>query len=270
MKKAVLAVLVVAASIAATAVGAAPARQQVTVLTRAHSLQAEGVAGLRPGLVDVTVRNVSTLVHGVGVIRLDDAGMTAAKAAKIIGGDAIPKHLGFTLFGGVPVVQPGGSWHATLDLTAGRYALFDDGANGKGMLSTFTVSGARSQAQAPHAVGTITMRDFAFGIRLPAHWNGRGVVRVPNVGKEIHELTFIRMSSHAELVKDRAMLSKGWPTGPIPKGITYALGGSSPGRTTWVGLHLAPGTYLAICLFPDPATGKPHTALGMLSTLVVS
>ena len=27
--------------------------------------------------------------------------------------------------------------------------------------------------------------------------------------------------------------------------------------------------YLAVCLFPDSTTGKPHTALGMLSSLTV-
>ena len=263
-----------AAAIAAALSGAAgahgvSARPQVTIVANAHSFRATGLGGLHAGYVDVTVRDASALTHGAGLIRLDDPGMTAARAAKIIGGDNLPAHLGFTLFGGVAQLSRGQSWHGTFHLTPGRYVFFDDGDNGKGMLETFTVGARRTQTAPPRAVGTIVMRDFAFGIHVPARWNGSGVVRVPNVGKEIHELTFIPMKSEAEARKWSAILSKGYPSGPPPAGVTFAVGGMSPGQTTWVRLHLKRGLYLAVCLFPDPKTHKPHTALGMLSTVTV-
>jgi hypothetical protein len=245
------------------------ARPHVTVLTHAHSFTVGGAAALHAGYVDFTVRNVSRVPHGAAVIRLDKPGLTAAQAAKIIGKDPIPAKLPFTLYGGVPSLGPGQSWHATLQLTAGRYALVDDGSGGKGMLATFTVAGAAGATAPPATVGTITMRDFAFGIHVPAHWNGNGVLEVPNVGKEIHELTFVPMKSRAEAAKWTAVLSKGYPQGAPPAGIVFALGGTSPGRTAWVDVHLKPGLYLVICLFPDPKTEKPHTALGMLATLKV-
>jgi hypothetical protein len=283
MRKTRIASLLALAGVAAAAVGCgssgggkagstaapAPRLQQVTVLTNAHSFSAQGLNSLHAGLVSFTVRDVSHLTHGAGLIRLDP-GVSAKRARKIVGGDNLPAHLPFTLLGGVAQLQPGGSWQGTLDLTAGRYAMFDDGDNAKGMLRSFSVGvAAGAQAAPPKTVGTIVMRDFAFGIHLPPNWNGKGVLKVPNVGKEIHELTFIRMSSAAEERKLTAELRKGYPSGPPPKGITFAQGGTSPGQTAYVRVDLKPGRYLAVCLFPDPKTGKPHTALGMLSTLTV-
>jgi hypothetical protein len=271
MKGSVFCAALVAAVAGAAAAGAHPAaRPPVTVLTHAHSLSATGKSGLHAGYVDITVRNVSKVAHGTGLIRLDGPAMTAAKALKIVTGDRLPEHLGFTLFGGVPQLSPGGTWHATVSLTPGRYVLFDDGGNGKGLVQQFTVAASTDTTTTapPAAAGTILMRDYAFGIHVPANWNGRGIIKVPNVGKEIHELTFIKMASRAEAARLSAVLAKGYPTGPPPHGITYAVGGSSSGRTTWVSLHLAPGLYLAVCMFPD-RHGKPHTTRGMLATVTV-
>lgn len=243
--------------------------QQVTVLARAHSFSAPKLDALHAGLVNLTVRDVSGLPHGAGFVRLNP-GVSARRAMKIVGGDNIPAKVPFTLLGGVPQLQPGGTWQATLNFAPGRYAMFDDGQNQKGMLHAFTVrAGASTQAAPPRTVGTIDMRDFAFGMHLPKNWDGRGVVKVPNTGRQMHELTFVRMSSRAEERKLTAELHKGYPSGPEPKGITFAQGATSPGQTAYVRLNLKPGRYLAVCLMPDPKTGKPHTALGMLSTLTV-
>jgi hypothetical protein len=243
--------------------------QLLQVVAHAHSITAPGAAALRPGLVELHVRNASSIPHGIGVIAL---GRTSPdRAAKIVGGDTIPERLPFALLGGVPQLQPGQSWTGTVSLVPGRYLLFDDGENQKGMRFTFTVAKqAAVTATPPKTVGTITMTDFKFGIHLPANWNGSGVVKVPNLGKEIHELTFVT-AKPAELRQLQSELAKGYPQGGPPKGarITFAVGGMSPGHTTYVRLHLPKGRYLAICLFPDSKTGKPHTALGMMSTVTV-
>jgi hypothetical protein len=250
---------------------AASPPQTLQVVAKAHSIAAPGASSLHAGLVTLHVRDASALAHGIGVIRL--AGTTTpAQAKKIVGGDTIPDKLPFSLLGGVPQLDPGGTWTGTIRLTPGRYLLFDDGENQKGMELTFTVpKGATEQAAPPKTVGTVTMTDYAFGIDLPADWDGRGIVKVPNLGKEIHELTFVKFGSAAELQQFRAILAKGYPQGPPPKDarIVYAVGGTSPGHTTYVRLDLTPGRYLAVCLFPDAKSGKPHTALGMMSTLTV-
>lgn len=244
--------------------------QSLAVVAHAHSITAPGASSLAPGLVTLHVRDASSISHGIGVIRLDGK-TTAAQATKIVGGDTIPDKLPFTLLGGVPELEPGASWTATLHFTPGRYLLFDDGQNQKGMRLAFTVRGAARAATPPKTVGAITMTDFAFGIHLPPNWDGTGVVKVPNVGKEIHELTFVQFASAAEQKKWQGILSKGWPQGPPPRDahIVYAVGGTSPGQTTYVRLHLPAGNYLAVCLFPDSHTGKPHTALGMMSSVTV-
>lgn len=245
-------------------------RQQVSVAIQAHAYVGQSLDGVQPGFVQFTVRNAAKLPHGAGLVRLTP-GTPPARVLKILARDVIPDKLPFTLLGGVPQLAPGQSWQATMRLTAGRYLLFDDGDNGKGLTRVFTVQGQASAAAAPAAVGAVVMRDFAFGLHLPTHWDGKGVLRVPNVGKEIHELTFVRFDSPALERKFAAVLSKGYPQGPPPKGarIFYAVGGMSPGQTSYVRVKLPAGHYLAVCLFPDSKTGKPHTALGMLSHLTV-
>jgi hypothetical protein len=268
MKRALLAALTLAAAALAGTATAAPAPQRLNVVAHAHSITAPGAASLRPGLVTFHIRNDSKLLHGIGVIALH--GTDANTAAKIVGQDSIPEKLPFALLGGIPQLAPGESWTGTLDLAPGRYLLFDDGQNQKGMRLTFSVSGAARAAAPPKTVGTITMTDFRFGIHVPANWNGEGVVEVPNLGKEIHELTFVS-AKPAVLARLQKVLAKGYPQGGPPAGarIVYSVGGTSPGHTTYVRLHLPKGRYLAICLFPDPSSGKPHTALGMMSTVTV-
>jgi hypothetical protein len=45
--------------------------------------------------------------------------------------------------------------------------------------------------------------------------------------------------------------------------------GLNPGSSGYPALNLQPGTYAAICLIPDPASGKPHAALGMAKDFTV-
>jgi hypothetical protein len=44
----------------------------------------------------------------------------------------------------------------------------------------------------------------------------------------------------------------------------------NPGYTNWAVLDLEAGDYLAICFVPDPATGQPHFALGMVMPFTVA
>jgi uncharacterized cupredoxin-like copper-binding protein len=47
------------------------------------------------------------------------------------------------------------------------------------------------------------------------------------------------------------------------------MGGISPGETGQTTVSLTAGTYVLICNIPDPTSGKPHVALGMLSGFTV-
>ena len=41
----------------------------------------------------------------------------------------------------------------------------------------------------------------------------------------------------------------------------------SPGQHTWIQVNLDPGTYAAVCFFPDKETGQPHAMEGLITRL---
>jgi hypothetical protein len=245
-----------------------PAPQRVAVKALDSGYMIHGLGVVKPGYVTFDVTNAGKKTHGAGIVRLDHA--TAAQAEKLIRADAPPpKHPPVTLLADIPSLNPGQHWEGAVKLTPGKYLILDDGNFGAKLNQTFTVAGTASAAAAPRTVGTITMRDFAYGVDLPANWNGKGFVKFPNAGKQFHEFTLIK-GTGAQEHKLAAVLMKGYPKGQ-PKGvqIDFELGGTSPGQAPYVDFDLKPGKYLAVCLIPDAKTMKPHTALGMISTLTV-
>jgi hypothetical protein len=44
----------------------------------------------------------------------------------------------------------------------------------------------------------------------------------------------------------------------------------SPGQHEWIQVNLDPGTYAAVCFFPDKDTHQPHALLGMVQVFTVS
>lgn len=44
----------------------------------------------------------------------------------------------------------------------------------------------------------------------------------------------------------------------------------SSGMTNWLQLDLEPGHYVALCFFPDRATGMPHALLGAIKVFTVT
>ena len=44
----------------------------------------------------------------------------------------------------------------------------------------------------------------------------------------------------------------------------------SAGKSMWIEFDLAPGTYAAVCFFPDLETGMPHAAMGMVQVFTVA
>jgi hypothetical protein len=44
----------------------------------------------------------------------------------------------------------------------------------------------------------------------------------------------------------------------------------STGFTVWSVFDFEPGDYFAICFVPDPASGAPHFALGMIAPFTVT
>lgn len=251
---------------------ASPSPQRVSLVAgSARYSHTDGLDSLKPGWVTLSVRNAAKSPEGMDVVGLRDK--TVEQARKLLEGrPTLSKDLGVELVSGPPSLAPGDKWEGTMKLTPGRYALVsdDDGSPHK-YVRTFTVAdGPASSAAPPKAVGSITMSDFRFGFHLPRRWNGKGVVRIPNFGRQIHEITFVKGTAAQERSL-AATLKKGYPKGQPPKSLRlrYALGGVSTGETSYVRVNLTPGRWLAVCLFPDPGSMKPHTALGMIDHVTV-
>jgi hypothetical protein len=60
------------------------------------------------------------------------------------------------------------------------------------------------------------------------------------------------------------------PSGPPPFEAVGGIESFSAGGSGYMTLDLQPGTYVAICNVPDPASGISHAQLGMIKQFTVT
>jgi hypothetical protein len=124
---------------------------------------------------------------------------------------------------------------------------------------------------APRADGTVL--EFGHHVTVPQEItkHERLLLKV-TVRDQTHEFHLVRVpdgTTAAELLQ----CFTGPPSGgaltvpPIDSGGAAAI---APGSTHWVELHLAPGTYAALCFVPDINTGMPHAFMGMITVFTVT
>lgn len=202
--------------------------------------------------------------------------------------------------GGV-VAPAGGVGVVVIDLTAGEWFIdvfqqgedesveatpATDAAEGEGEAEgvsqplPLTVSGdAASPAAAEEPAGAVAveMQDFAFVMpaQLPA---GPQIWMVTNTGEQPHFIVLVKGPDDLTLDDVMAILAVEATGGTPPAGVpnpetdfadiaeTSLL---SAGKSMWLEFDLAPGTYVALCFFPDPESGMPHAALGMVQLITV-
>ena len=61
----------------------------------------------------------------------------------------------------------------------------------------------------------------------------------------------------------------GGESGPPPYTVLGGMQAMNPNRIGWTTVDLTPGEYIAICVVPDPSSGKPHVELGMIHGFTV-
>jgi uncharacterized cupredoxin-like copper-binding protein len=174
--------------------------------------------------------------------------------------------------GGPAVVGPGGTAQATLNLTAGNYMMlcFVETAEGVphlalGMIRPFQVAPPPSTAQAPQASGEVILKDFSF--EVPQIQAGERTLRVTNQGPQVHEMAMLRTdASLSEVMQALANFDEEPPFEITDVGGMQAL---DAGKSGWVTVNFTPGTYVLLCFVPDPETGQPHVALGMVDAFTV-
>jgi hypothetical protein len=231
---------------------------------------------IEAGLTTIIFENEGQEPHHLQLVRLND-GVTPDQFFQDLEqqGEAAFFMLA-SAEGGAGVILHGDQQEITIDLQEGTYLLVclipspDDGIPHivKGMVQPLQVVASAEMAEVgePQADLTITMNDFSFD--MPSEINtGPQVWRVVNEGVQWHEINVVRLAPGATIDDVNAYFMA--PDGPPPFEPVGGLNGFSADGVGWVTMDLEPGSYVAICYIPDPGTGHPHFALGMIQQFEV-
>jgi hypothetical protein len=245
-------------------------------------------ASVPAGLTRLTMQNDGAVGHHAMFMRLNDGADFADLEAAMAQPDLGPILAVSQSLGG-PEVDPGLRASVIADLLPGQYmaVCVIPEADGTphymmGMYAPLEVTEPAGEAEPPEAVMTVEMVDFAFEMPEMAIAAGPQIWEAPNVGEQLHEMVILRQAPGVTFEQVQAMLmpeagatpemaspEAGAMAGP-PFTIVGGVAPMNPGYTNWAVLDLEPGDYIAICFVPDPATGLPHFALGMIMPFTVS
>jgi hypothetical protein len=233
---------------------------------------------VRGGLVKISAKNTGKEPHQAQLMRLNDGVTQQQFQATLQQGDIEAMLKMVTLTGGVNSIPAGASQVAYDNLQPGNYVMLclleaEDGMPhfAKGMIKFFNVTpGDSSDASPPKASGTVVMADFNFLGDVTKLDAKKTTLEVKNGGPQPHELTVIKLNNGVTVDQLKAMLNSDTPPpGPPPIDDAGGLGAIQANQTGWVDLDLKAGNYAFVCFVPDPATGKPHAALGMIKAIEV-
>jgi hypothetical protein len=206
---------------------------------------------------------------------------TGATASPATAAGGAPSWLYAATWAGGPIVPPGQTIAAVVELTPGDWLLLNDSLGAPQQPQPLTVTGTTASPTpptAPTADVTIRLQEYAFvGLEqgVPA---GPQLWQITNTGAQPHFLQLLGAPTGATMDQVRTLLQlpenatppPGFPYGP--EAFDFAQPGLaviSPGHTAWLALDLASGTYLALCFVPDQQTGAPHALLGMAQLFTV-
>ncbi len=269
---ALVATLLLSACAAQPAAPAAPAAP-TAVTFKGADFSFEGPESIPAGLITINFQNIGKEWHHAQLARLND-GVTMEQLDEAMKKDSNAALGMVNLVGGVGALDPNGSGSVTLKLQEGQYLLlcFIPSADGvphlaKGMIRPLTVKGAGATAAEPKADVTVNMADFHF--TMPAEVKaGKQVWKVINDGPQPHEIALVRLAEGKTLDDIYAWYAK--PEGPQPFNMVGGMQGMNAGvPAAFINLDLQPGNYVAVCDIPDPASGKPHSELGMVMPFTV-
>jgi len=230
---------------------------------------------VQEGYVKINFTNAGTVDHQAQFLRLQDGktlqDFTAAGTADPSGLQALALTDGG---GGVNVTKPGVE-HAVNKLRAGNWLMvcFVPGPDGvphlaKGMIRPFVVGPPASTETAPTATATVSAKNFNFGT-LPTFKTGTTTVEFKNTSTDqVHEMTLIRMAAGKTVTDAKAFFAQ--PAGPPPFESVGGAAAVGPGDSVFADVDLTAGTYVVLCHVPDPASKKPHVALGMIQQFTVT
>lgn len=235
----------------------------------------DGPNTVQEGYVKVNLTDAGKEDHQAQFLRLQDGktlqDFAAAGAADPSGLQALALTDGGA---GLNVTKPGTTETGVSKLRAGNWLMvcFVPAPDGvphlaKGMIHPFVVSPPPSSQAAPTATASALAKNFSF--TLPTFKSGTSTVEFKNTSTDqVHEMTIVKLAAGKTLADAKAFFAK--PAGPPPFESAGGAPGIGPGDTAWVDVNLTPGTYVALCHVPDPATKKEHLALGMIQQFTVT
>ncbi len=176
-----------------------------------------------------------------------------------------------SILGGLETA-PGESTSVTYDLTAGNY-LFGNFASDAPDINPFTVAESSDEAAATPEPSDgdvlVTFVDFAFGIpdALPS---GEHLWQLNNKGEQPHEMGIFKVEDDATVDSVQTtlmnLMTSEDQSAEMPYEQALFWTPMSPGAEAWTTVDLEPGTYVAVCFFPDLVSGDmmPHMMKGMI------
>jgi hypothetical protein len=252
---------------------ASPSALSRVVEWQARDYSYEAPDRLPSGWVTIRMSNHGPEPHHGQLLRLND-GVTFQAFSQALQQEGEAALRLTSLVGGPAVIDPHRTDEVTVDLKPGSYmiACFVPSPDGvahiaKGMIKSVEVTASEpSTAKPPATQGSFTMRDFSFEMpdRLVA---GRASYEVTNAGPQPHELVVVKLGE-GKTVPD-VMAWYRAPSGPPPFEAVGGINGLSAGQSGYMTLDLQPGSYAAICVIPDPASGLAHLHLGMVKAFTV-
>jgi plastocyanin len=236
----------------------------------------EAPAETQAGVTRIVVNNTGQEEHQAQVAKLAEgktfADLTAAQQQP----DPAAALSVLTLAGGPTGVVPGATIATTSNLEPGTYAFlcFVESADGvphlaKGMVGQLQVTGTAVDTPLPAGDAELTLQDFAY-VGLSDMTAGQHTVAVTNEGPQPHEATLVKLNEGTTVEQVvQAFTSTEAPSGPPPWTSAGGIAGLAAGSTATMDIEVEAGDYAFICFVPDPASGKPHAALGMVGGLTV-
>jgi hypothetical protein len=186
-----------------------------------------------------------------------------------------------TYAGGI-FALPGQSAQVVLDLLPGEWLAWADDPEAAQEPLRLTVTGEMpADLTEPGSGATIIMGEYVIEVREGELAAGQQVVKIENIGAQPH---FIFMGQVPDTVTEadiETVLEAEMAGTPVAEADTdwnpdeqfepvFGTGTQSGGTTIWLSVSLEPGTYVAVCFFPDLGDGLPHAYHGMYAVLEVS
>ncbi len=240
------------------------------------------------GLTTITLDNIGGEEHQAQFVKMNE-GVTFEQLQNTLatdetGAEALAL---VSVAGGVAPVAGGETGRVTHDLSEGTYAVlcFVPTADGtphyaEGMITEFEVTAPEgAEPQPPGGQANLTVSDFTFGSGLTLPAGSASTVQVVNNGPQPHEVAIVALEEGFTVEQLTALFTEEEPTpaagetpeeqGPPPFSAAGGLGAIPPSSDGYMQVNLPAGNYAFLCFVPDPGTGAPHAALGMVGSLTV-